>query len=62
MEPWRETYDEIKEKMDSVAGDQNISRQQYREFLQEIQMDCESALNALDDDDQRDEKAAEGDE
>lgn len=46
--------DEIQRLLDDVCGDKNVSRQEYREFLEEVQTNVEASLDALKYDDERD--------
>lgn len=50
----QEKADKVQEMMDRVAADKKVSREQYREFLQEIETNVQASLSALDEDDRRD--------
>jgi hypothetical protein len=58
-EPWRPMYELINELVTAVESQtETISREEYREFLQELQSDVEMRLDALRCDDAMDARRA----
>lgn len=55
MRPYiQKTINNIQEQLDVVCNDKRVSREEYREFLEEVQTGIGASLDALKDDDRRD--------